>query len=281
MTIHINFKAIITLFVVLALIVGGWFAYESTRYSTYEIIVQKPVSGLVGGAPVEFNGVVVGKIAKLSFNRQDPQKLYILVSILKSTPITQGTKASVDLSEIITQKYTGFPYAYISLLDQGQNMQPIVTITGETYPRIVLVQNGESKPALKQLSQTLAQTHSLLEPLFAEENIESLTQLIYSLQQVASVLAAKSDKLDSILDNADKASKQVDPFLQSGKGAMNTVQATMQTLQTQTLPKMYHLMNNLNNTLLMMRELASKISNNPSIMIRGEATPELGPGERH
>ena len=67
MTIQINFKAILAFFILLAVLAIAWFVTDAYRHSKYQIIVQKPVSGLIPGAPVEFNGVVVGNVTKISF----------------------------------------------------------------------------------------------------------------------------------------------------------------------------------------------------------------------
>src|SRR5829696_616571 len=62
-----------------------------TNYAIYMSYMQESVSGLSIDAPVEFNGVEVGKVKIIKINKDNPQLVEVLYRIKQSTPVTQGT----------------------------------------------------------------------------------------------------------------------------------------------------------------------------------------------
>ena len=272
MVLKLDYKIVI----LFLLLFGSVFFYYSSAYffyKLYEIFITSPISGLSVGAPVEFNGVVVGKVANIQFLPADPRKVFVYLNIQHDTPITQGTQAKIDISEIITEKLTGFPYTYISLRDDGSHPAKITRLPGQPYLLIPMSKDvTPTQPSLVKLSQAIQQSNAAIQPLFTPENVESLKQLVFSLQQLTGVLAKNSDKLDNILVNTDQASRKFGPFL-------NSTNDTLLTLKTETLPQVYNMTVNANQTLESVQRLLGKINNNPSIIIRGEALPKLGPGE--
>ena len=295
MVIRIDYKYLIAFLIILLAFALAWLSYDYLSYKRYQLVIQQSVSGLTTGAPVEFNGVVVGSVFKISFEPHHPNKIRVLLKVKNTTPITQGTLANLEISEVITEKFTGFPYIFVALSDSGQNMNPLKIKGLENYATIPMMSQtdhaGKKNTALTRISHSLERSHSLLEPLFSDENIESLKQLAYSLKQVTNILSANSEKLNTILVNSASASKHVEPFLISGNNAMDMLNTevkpflqstneTMQMLKSQTLPKIYDLTSQLNNTLRQLQRLVKKINNNPSVLLRGQALPKLGPGER-
>lgn len=275
MVIRISFITVL-LFLILCAVAAFiyWYAFYFSN-TTYQIVIQNSVSGLTENTPVEFNGVQVGTVDHIDFDRKHPEMLKIFIKIDEDTPITQGTLASVAISEIVTHKYTGFPYIYITLSDQGKDLRPLTKKSGEKFPEITALPTDPQKTltSLERMSSSLQQTQVLFQSLLSNENIEAIKQLVYSLQQVAGVMAANSEKLNTIIANVEKSSRYFEPFLQNGRD-------TMIMLNTQTLPQLYQFVGNLDNSLQKMQQFVNKLENNPSVIIRGEKPPVLGPGEK-
>ena len=264
-----NMIFIITISFLLAL----FFVYvHFFRFKVYEVVIEHPISGLSVDAPVEFNGVMVGHVSQIMFDSKNPQRIALFLHIKKGTPITRGTVGKVDLSEIITEKLTGFPYTYISLRDSGKDSRLLERGLNQSYPIIPMLAESNVVPSLVKLSQAIQQSNNAIEPLFTPENVESLKELVFSLQQLTAVLAKNSQNLDVIMMNTKKASDEFEPFLKS-------TNETLLTLKTETLPQVYDLTQNANDTLLSVQKLVGKINNNPTLLIRGEGLSKLGPGE--
>jgi phospholipid/cholesterol/gamma-HCH transport system substrate-binding protein len=122
------FVITLIIFIVLGIIwLSAGLSTESV--AIYKIYMNESVSGLSPDAPVEFNGVKVGKIKKIKINHDNPELVVILIAVKKRTPVTQGTRAKLSL-----QVVTGV--AHIELIDKGNSKLPLRLKTGENYPII-------------------------------------------------------------------------------------------------------------------------------------------------
>ncbi len=271
MTLTVNFRILI-ISIILLVLLAFFFLTSSFRFAIYQIYIESPISGLSQNAIVEFNGIVVGKVSHIEFDRKNPQKVKLLLQVRKSTPVTRGTVANVDISETITEKFTGFPYIFIALHDKGEDLRQIKARPGQSYLTIRMVPVPPKVPALVQLSRTSQQSYEFMHSLLANENIEIVKELIYNLREITSVLILNDRKLNTILNNTEKASKHFEPFLKS-------TNETMVMLKSETLPEINNLAMNIDDNLDLMQSVLRKIDRNPSVLIRGEAVPQLGPGE--
>ena len=105
-----------------------------------------------------------------------------------------------------------------------------------------------------------------------EKTISSLRQSVANLQIVTRTLASNNDRLAAIIINADHATSQLQPMLQSGHEAIDS-------LQTQVLPQAYDALRGLEQLSGVMNKTASRIERDPSVVLHGRARPSPGPGE--
>jgi phospholipid/cholesterol/gamma-HCH transport system substrate-binding protein len=121
------------------------------------------------------------------------------------------------------------------------------------------------------------------------------------LQQFTKVLAANTEKLNSIVANTERASHRFEPLLKSADDTvsdlqtkivpelnealtdliplLNSSQNTVSALQTQVLPEARKALLSLENLTTTLTDVATKINRDPSILIRGATPPPPGPGE--
>src|SRR5690349_4086128 len=98
------FVITLTTFIVLGVIwLSSGFSLGQNAY--YEIYMKESVAGLNVDSVVEFNGVNVGSVKKIEIDSKDPRLVYVLLNINKTTPVTQGTKATLN-----TKGLTGIAY---------------------------------------------------------------------------------------------------------------------------------------------------------------------------
>jgi phospholipid/cholesterol/gamma-HCH transport system substrate-binding protein len=109
-----------------------WYSQSVSKYATYQIHTEDPISGLTIDAPIEFHGVEVGKVK--SIRLLSPRSVSIALSIEKSAPVTSASVATITSRGLATRGYTG--YVYISLDDVGIDSRPLTTPPGEPYPVI-------------------------------------------------------------------------------------------------------------------------------------------------
>ncbi len=237
-------------------------------YKIYRIYMQESVSGLNIDSSVEFNGVVVGNVKSVELDPVDPQKVDLLLNVKGSTPITQGTVATLQ-----SRGVTGV--TFIALKDKSQNLIPLKAAEGQQYPVIKTAPSlfVRLDTMLSRLSDNLAEVTISIRQLLDTENQKNLKEILSNIQKVTGSLAANNQRMNTILENTEKATLKFGPLMQSTTSAMHM-------FEMQTLPATYQLVNNLDNITRSLVEVAADLRDNPSILLRGVQRTTTGPGEK-
>lgn len=260
------FVIVMFMAITLAIIwLSSGFSYR--QYSTYLVYMQESVSGLSMDSPVEYNGVIVGRVKKIELNHKNPQLVELLLSITTTTPITKGTVATLNSRGI-----TGV--TFVALKDKSTDLRKLVAERGQPYPVIPTAPSiyVRLETALTQLTKTFKQISESIQTLLDKENQASIKKTLSNLRDITTDLSANTKKFDTIMTNAALATKELTPLLQSSTGAMRT-------LQRQTLPSANQVIMNLDDISRNLTETARILRQNPSAMVRGVQHQPLGPGE--
>lgn len=261
-----SFVIILLACLILAIIwLSSGFSFEKS--SMYLIYMRESVSGLGIDSEVEFNGVDVGSVKSVELNDQNPQLVEVLISIKSNTPITQGTVATLS-----SRGLTGV--VYVALKDDSSDLRPLKVEPGQIYPVIPTAPSifVRLDTALEQASQNFKKITNSMEALLDAENLAAFKQTLRNLQVVTNTLALNNQRLTTILQNTQAASLKLSPLLETSTQAIRT-------LQTQTLPVAYTMLESLNTTAINLKEVSNQLKQNPAVLIRGAAPAPLGPGE--
>jgi phospholipid/cholesterol/gamma-HCH transport system substrate-binding protein len=259
------FVIIILTFIILSIIwLSAGFSADDSMYKVY---MTESVSGLSPDSAVEYNGVNVGKVKTIQLNKKNPQLVELLLSIKKSTPITQGTVATLNAKGL-----TGI--AIIALQDKGANTAPLVALKGEEYPIIKTAPSFFLRldKAITQLNNNLHGVSQSIKRLLDEENLHSLREILLNLKDLTGTFAGNKKNLNAIFYNTAVASQQFAPLMQSTNHAM-------QEMISQTIPAANAAVGNLKSITANLAGVASEIKQNPAVLIRGKTPRKLGPGE--
>ncbi|MFV8782526.1 MlaD family protein [Microbulbifer sp. SA54] len=299
--------------VLIAILAGTiWFYNTSGRFTTYQILTEDSVSGLIAGAPVEFHGVDVGRVTEVALT--GPSSVRILLEVENNAPVTKATVATITARGLATRGFTG--YVYILLDNVGTDQAPLTAAAGTRYPQIpstasrsvnldtAISQVNENVQSLTELLRTMLDEDTIASFKLAVGNLQEVTHMLAdnqqrlsaiianteqasgrlgplldsssdtvdALQQVSHMLAGNQDRLNSIIANTEQASVRLGPLLDSSRDSVNA-------LQLQVLPEAYRTMSTLNRLSHSMNRLTDKIDRNPAVLLRGSAPPPLGPGE--
>ena len=260
------------LVVLIGAIAGGfWYLLLAARYAIYEIETRDVVSGLIADAPVEFHGVDVGKVKRVELT--GPHAVSILLSVDKSAPVTTATVATITSRGLATRGFTG--YVYISLEDAGTDARRLVASPGRKYPVIAATPSRSVNLdlAISQVNENVQSLTGLLQSALDEKTLAALKKSLESLERITEVLAGNTEKLNSLVVNTERTSRQLKPLVESSSD-------TVRTLQTQILPEAHKALSNLDNLSSSLSAFAEKINRDPSVLVRGAAPPAPGPGER-
>ncbi|MDB5650044.1 MAG: uncharacterized protein JWL62_1564 [Hyphomicrobiales bacterium] len=147
-----------------------------------------PAPGLRVGAPVTFNGLRVGEVMHLALDPQDPDGIEARVSIDAATPVSAGTRVSLDSQGLLGA-------VYVSLYG-GASDKPLRSIRGGPPPIL-------SAPAGSSLAmdshKTLEQIQGLL-----EDNAKPLHDTIENIQTFSAALARNANRVDGILEGLER-----------------------------------------------------------------------------
>jgi phospholipid/cholesterol/gamma-HCH transport system substrate-binding protein len=283
-----------------------WNVVSSARYTTYQVQTHDSVSGLIADAPVEYHGVDVGKVKSVELI--DSRSIRILLSIRNDAPVTTATVATITSRGLATRGFTG--YVYVSLEDAGTDSRSLVARAGERYPAIPTAPSKSVSLdlAISQVNGNVQVMTELLQNVLDKNTVASLKQSVDSLQQVTKMLADNNAKVNSLIINGERASRQLQPLLASSQETVTALQTqilpethraltsldnlstslqplvesskdTVNALQTQILPETHKALASLDSLSTSLSGFATKVSKDPSVIVRGVAPRSLGPGE--
>jgi phospholipid/cholesterol/gamma-HCH transport system substrate-binding protein len=294
----------------------GWVALASSRYATYQIRTHESVSGLIPDAPVEFHGVDVGRVARVELT--DPGSVSVLLHIKKDAPVTPATVATITSRGLATKGFTG--YVYVALENDPAGAQPTAD-SGGGYPQIRTTpsRSVNMDTAISQVNENVQYITTLLQTSLDAKTIASLKQSLESMQKITATLADNSEKMNSIISNAERATGRLEPLLVSGNETARALETqvlpqaykalanldrlstslasdaerassrldplleagneTAKALQTQLLPQAYEAVVKLDRLATTLNAAASRIERDPTVLVRGTGKRPPGPGE--
>jgi len=226
--------AIVGLFTIVVLLLAFGFVYWMSAYGSEgkmdRLVVRIPGSanGLSVGSAVRFNGIPVGTVRALDFDRKDPRYSMAVTEIRSDSPVYPTTKAVLEI-----QGLTGAAYIELSggnpkdeslivsaakkgevpmLLAEQSGVTNIVATASEilnkTDDTLVQLQgfvNENRKPLTQAISNTEVFTRAL------KDNAKGIDQFLQAVTSLSGTIKGLSGRLDSTLASVDSLIKSVDP----------------------------------------------------------------------
>jgi phospholipid/cholesterol/gamma-HCH transport system substrate-binding protein len=175
-------------------------AQYSREHAYYQTFLKGPVTGLGRGTFVRYNGVRVGRISDLQFDRSNPGRVALTLEIQPDLNIRENSIASIE-----TQGLFGGSYVEIT---GGTMASPLlVTKEGQRYPTITakqfgLVQLEQSAPEMVAKFDVVA---SRLGGLLDGSNQRTAVQSLDNLDEVTATIARNSASTNSTIRNVNEA----------------------------------------------------------------------------
>jgi len=195
--------------VTLALLVGllifiVWLAGLSNKATKcFDIYFSQGVGGLNKGSSVNFQGVPVGQIEKISLLPDRPEFVWVRVQVDSETPVLQGTTAQI--------KGVGFTgVSEIALEGAIKGGQPLTQAGPQGCPVIPASSGGlgallNSAPELIDRIQRLTER---LTELLSDRNQNSISDILENVEKTTDVLAARAPDLADAIGDARIAARQ-------------------------------------------------------------------------
>ncbi|HEY7800450.1 MAG TPA: MlaD family protein [Hyphomonadaceae bacterium] len=187
-------------------------------YSTYDVVFEGPVNGLIEGGEVRFNGIKVGEVQRLSLDRNDPNRVIARIRIDAETPVRTDSVAELNFLGI-----TGVTFIQIRA---GSPDQPLMTPEDFQPPPVIKTE----RTALDELFQggqdlltVTGETINRVNDALSEENIAHVTAILANLETASEKIAANG----GLIDSAQSALKSLDKAAAAIETAATSVNTTV------------------------------------------------------
>lgn len=245
----------VTVLSAVGLIIALWLSVGINKkpQTNYAIYMNESVSGLSLSAPVKYNGVEVGAVKKIALLPADPNQVLVVIAIDEDTPISTATHATLNM-----QGVTGITYVELS---GGDPAAPPLTI-----------QPGQKYPVIASTPSLIFRMHEAIDKL--SENLQKMTG------SIGQVFNEKNGQLmQNTLENINAASRRLNNAVGSAEFTIQRSNVTLETINNQMLPQLTNLLDDVDGVTLRLDGFIQQLSDNPSMLIRGQAPTPLGPGE--
>jgi phospholipid/cholesterol/gamma-HCH transport system substrate-binding protein len=155
---------------------------------TYDIHFQSPVSGLLVGSAVLFNGVHVGEVTGVTLNPSAPQEVIASIAVAHNTPIRDDTTVGVE-----QQGLTG---GVAVTLVGGTSTTPLASEGG--VPTL-MAPPGVGQDWTQSARDAFKEVESVL-----KENAKPLNEAIKNIDVFTDALARNADKVDGIIAGIER-----------------------------------------------------------------------------
>ncbi len=287
---------IVGLFIIIVTIgmifIGFWLAFglNDTKYNTYLARFNESVDGLNLNAPVNYNGVNIGKVTDINIDHKNPSIVIVTMQIQEGVPIFTNTYAS-----LVPQGITG--QVYISFSLKGKSPQAALPPTKEAPFPVIQTKASFLTNIVNQMSVLAEQVTNISKrvgQIVDTDNVKKVDDILSNLQTISNSIAKNSQainqsltSLNIVLKNAAISSNKLNSLMSNVEQASKAIAATSQdvskisqSLQTQTiqgfnnviLPELGQTLASVNQSARELNQLVSKLNNNPSILVRGQTT---------
>ncbi|HLM54441.1 MAG TPA: MlaD family protein [Pseudoxanthomonas sp.] len=192
------------------LLFGLWAAkYSSERsWQEYRIVFREAVTGLSVGSPVQYNGIAVGSITRLSLAPEDPRQVNALVRLDAGTPVKTDTRAKLAITSL-----TG---PSIIQLSGGTPQAPALTSVDRR--EIPVIQTAPS--ALQNISDTANRIVERLDQVLNDKNVARIASTLENLERISGSLADRDQGVEALLVSARDAARSLDTSLGTANGTL-------------------------------------------------------------
>ena len=195
---------------VFLLLFALWAAkFSSDRnWREYQVVFTEAVTGLTEGGSVQYNGISVGTVDKLTLAPDDARKVIALLKLKADTPVKVDTRAKLS-----QQGITGVPFILLNggspgaaRLEPGPNDEiPII----RTEPS-----------ALQNIADTASRLVARMDELLSEKNINRISATLENLEQMTGSIAGQKQDIATLIVNVREITDGLKVTVDSANGAI-------------------------------------------------------------
>jgi phospholipid/cholesterol/gamma-HCH transport system substrate-binding protein len=175
-----------------------WLAHTqfNQQFVNYDIYFTGSVTGLSVGAPVNLNGVQVGRVTKISLDPVNPDQVRVTIEADAQAPIKADSVASLELTGI-----TGI--YYIEIGGGTREAPPITRQEGQTNPVIPAKPSRFASlvASAPEVMNRIIDVADRLSQILDEKNRANIAQTLANVEQISEIASRDAVKIDAIVDD--------------------------------------------------------------------------------
>ena len=222
---------------VLLVLFAMWAAnWSSNRnWDTYDIVFEEAVTGLTTGSIVQYNGINVGEVRKLSLDPRDPRKVIARIRVQSTTPVKTDTKAKlafIGLTGVAQIQLTGG-------LPESPRLEP----TSEQPVPVIATEPS----ALQNVALAAGDIAERIRLILSDENIDRITGMLKDVHELTGTLASEKQDIADLLANLKKASVEINKTMGAAQGTLHGVDENLVQKLPPIVDKLERTLANLDN----------------------------------
>lgn len=235
---------LIGLFTIIVTLLAVGFALWAANYTSnrnwdeYEVIFTEAVTGLGNGGIVQYNGINVGEVRRLTLDPRDPRRVVARIRLQADTPVKIDTKAKLAFIGL-----TGVAQIQLS---GGLPESPRLLPTPERRVPVIATEPS----ALQNIAEAANDIVERLKTILSDENVQRISGTLDDLHQISSTVAGQKEDVAALIKNLREVSAQMNTTLVKAQGSLDTIDKQV----VQNLPE---LMRKLDHTLAQLESASS------------------------
>jgi phospholipid/cholesterol/gamma-HCH transport system substrate-binding protein len=307
------FSLVVTIALVLFVLWLGKLQLDR-EYQEYDVRFHESVTGLSVGGIVQYHGIQVGEVRKLSLDPKDPREVRVRIRVAATTPIKTDTKAQLSYTGLtgvaVVEMFGGTPEAKL-LREVDTRAAPEIDTVPSTLSQLMSGGSGavhSAQEVMHRIAEVLsddniARTATLLDNLATvssevKEDYPALRDAFGEARELERRLASAAQRADDVLAQLQKdlapqdgrpslveeartavadvraAAREIDAFAQTGKSMFGSLDAQARNELATTLQALQQASENL-------VRITQRFDESPAdYMLGGESLPVYTPEKK-
>jgi phospholipid/cholesterol/gamma-HCH transport system substrate-binding protein len=217
---HVLIGLFTVIAVTAALLFALWLNKSTADEQRYYLVVfNEAVRGLSKGSEVQYNGIKIGEVVNLELDPQDPRRVLARIRVNGKTPIKQDTKAWLALTSItgnsVIQFSGGTPDSPNLVSADGK--EPVIVATPSPFAKL-LEESGDNLAEITELIQRAAE-------ILSPENVRHFSKILANLDRTSGALAGQDENFRELIQELTASSRQANSVLQQASKLVGDAQS--------------------------------------------------------